>query len=543
MENSKIDRSASFLGCKHLCTACPLSGHAFNKAMIRRVPVVESKLKKHGYFITFILPCVILYAFFFIYPFLKGISISTTNWDGLTPKTPISVSKSEFESQILQKIKKTSDKNFLMSVYTLNYETDSYSRLSVSGLERMKIERILSSAGYAPEKNRFVGLQNYIDIISGKVKDTFYPQKYTEVYYNAASSLPPRIEAKRADKEILKGASSEESALFLQHYTLSGENYVLKPEYSSYDIEELIWSISEHTEGIVSDAAIDDFVRSVNTAGLAQDENAMRTTISAFFNAESLSAVSRKTVQEASDMLFELGVFRNSLSSMWTAEKTKMGVVGFTFFFAFFSVIGINLIAFILALILDSGIPGQRILRTIFFLPNVLSMIIVALIWKMLFYQILPAVSGIDIWLSDASKAPWLLIIVATWQGCGYYMIVYLAGLQNIPPDVIEASRIDGANSLQRFRFITLPLIVPAITISLFLTIANALKSFDLIYAMVGPSGYATSTVPFVLDIYYEAFAQRQAGMATSKALLLFLVILLITGLQLYVMKKREVEQ
>ena len=144
---------------------------------------------------------------------------------------------------------------------------------------------------------------------------------------------------------------------------------------------------------------------------------------SVFLNTHSLSRTSSETVKQASSRLFELGNFRNLLSSMWTAEKTKMGVVGFTFFFAFFSVIGINLIAFLLALVLDSGIPGQKILRTIFFLPNVLSMIIVALIWKMLFYQILPAVSGIDIWLSDASKAPWLLVAVATWQGCGYYMI------------------------------------------------------------------------------------------------------------------------
>lgn len=505
--------------------------------------MVESKLKKHGYFIAFILPCVILYTFFFIYPFLRGIAISTTNWDGLTPKTPISVSKNEFESLVLHKIKKTSDKDYLLSVYSLNDDMNTYSRLSVNGFERMKIERILSSAGYAPEKNRFVGLQNYADIITGKVKDTFYPQKYTEVYYNAASSLPSRIEAKKADKEILKNTSPENIDVFFAHYAKNDDFYVLKPEYSSFDIEELIWSIPEHTEGFISDAAIDECIRSIHTAALAQDEDAMHTALSVFLNTHSLSRTSSETVKQASSRLFELGNFRNLLSSMWTAEKTKMGVVGFTFFFAFFSVIGINLVAFLLALVLDSGIPGQKILRTIFFLPNVLSMIIVALIWKMLFYQILPAVSGIDIWLSDASKAPWLLVAVATWQGCGYYMIVYLAGLQNIPTEVIEASRIDGAGSFQRFRFITLPLIVPAITISLFLTIANALKSFDLIYAMVGPSGYATSTVPFVLDIYYEAFAQRQAGMATSKALLLFLVILLITGLQLYVMKKREVEQ
>ncbi|HNQ97662.1 MAG TPA: sugar ABC transporter permease, partial [Treponemataceae bacterium] len=119
----------------------------------------------------------------------------------------------------------------------------------------------------------------------------------------------------------------------------------------------------------------------------------------------------------------------------------------------------------------------------------------------------------------------------------------YLAGLQNIPTDVLEAARIDGASAFQRFRSITLPLLVPAITISFFLTIANALKSFDLIYAITSGSAYTFGTVPVVLDIYFDAFARKQAGLATAKAMLLFSIIFLVTGIQLYVMKKKEVEQ
>ncbi|UKI54443.1 MAG: sugar ABC transporter permease [Treponema sp.] len=144
--------------------------------------------------------------------------------------------------------------------------------------------------------------------------------------------------------------------------------------------------------------------------------------------------------------------------------------------------------------------------------------------------------------MSDSNKTPWLLVIVAVWQGCGYYMIVYLAGLQNIPTEVIEAAKIDGASGWQRFRYITLPLMIPSLTISFFLTIANALKSFDLIYAMIGPTGYATGTVPFVLDIYFDAFSLKQAGLATAKAMVLFVVIVIVTGIQLYVMKRKEVE-
>ena len=227
----------------------------------------------------------------------------------------------------------------------------------------------------------------------------------------------------------------------------------------------------------------------------------------------------------------------------WNSKGFDLGVVGFTIFFAFFSVIGINLLAFALALALDTGIRGQKVLRSIFFLPNVLSMVIVALIWKMLFFQMFPRITGIDQWLSDPAKTPWLIVLVAIWQGAGYYMIVYLAGLQNIPTDVVEAAKIDGASPWQRFVHITMPLLVPALTISFFLTIANALKSFDLIYAMTSGSAYTYGTVPLVLDIYFDAFARKQAGLATAKAMLLFFVIFIITGLQLYVMKKKEVEQ
>lgn len=505
--------------------------------------MVEPKTKKIAYFIAFLLPCVVLYAFFFMYPFFKGISISTTNWDGLTPKSPISLDKTEFETNILHKIKKQSDKDFLLTVYTLDEGTGRYNRLNIGGIQRNKTERILKSVKYSPEKNKFVGLQNYKDILSGKVKDTFYPRKNTEIYYNASSSLPMRIEEKRVNKEILKTISEIDRSQFLLHYELQDDFYQLKNEYNSFHIEDTMWSIPELSNGIITDSEIDAYIRNIHDVALFEDTEEKIIAQNSFLAKHQFSDTSIAILSEATNTLFELGAFKNTLSRIWTADKIQLGVVGFTLFFAFFSVISINILAFLLALVLDSGLPGQKIFRTIFFLPNVLSMIIVALIWKMLFYQILPAISGIDVWLSDASKTPWLLIIVATWQGCGYYMIVYLAGLQNIPTEIVEASLIDGASGFQRFRYITIPLIVPAITISLFLTIANALKSFDLIYAMVGPSGYATSTVPFVLDIYYEAFSHKQAGMATSKALLLFLVILLITGIQLQVMKKREVEQ
>ena len=219
-----------------------------------------------------------------------------------------------------------------------------------------------------------------------------------------------------------------------------------------------------------------------------------------------------------------------------------MGVVGFTLFFAFFNVVLSNLLAFFIALALDAGIQSQKVLRSVFFLPNVLSMVVVALVWSFVFAHLLPRLTGIELWMGDPGKAPWLIVLVQVWQQSGYLMVIYLAGMSNIPTDVLEAASIDGASFRRRLRHITLPLLMPAFTICLFLSLSNSLKSFDLVYAMQGPSGYATGTVPFVMDIFFDAFAKKQAGLGTAKAILLFLAIALITGIQLTISKRREVQ-
>jgi len=198
MQHGKQQNKLTYLRLSRLFTFV----NSLSLQLYKGHKMVEPKTKKYGYFIAFILPCVVLYTFFFIYPFFKGISISMTNWDGLTPKSPISLDKTEFETNILDKIKKQSDKDFLLSVYTLDENAHTYSRLNIGGIERNKIERILKSVKYSPEKNSFVGLKNYKDILSGKVKDTFYPRKNTEIYYNASSSLPLRIEEKKRQNKF-----------------------------------------------------------------------------------------------------------------------------------------------------------------------------------------------------------------------------------------------------------------------------------------------------------------------------------------------------
>ncbi|MCH5149731.1 MAG: sugar ABC transporter permease, partial [Spirochaetales bacterium] len=138
-------------------------------------------------------------------------------------------------------------------------------------------------------------------------------------------------------------------------------------------------------------------------------------------------------------------------------EKFKE-VIGFTLFYTFFNMLLINVIALFLALALDSKIKHKNTLRTMFFLPNVVSLIIVAYIWSFIFREGFGAL-GWKNWLVDKTTAPWAVVLTSVWQSVGYIMIIYLAGLQNIPTDILEVASIDGANNYQRFTNITLPLL------------------------------------------------------------------------------------
>lgn len=507
--------------------------------------MVEPKSKTAFYFTLFILPCLVLYVVFFIAPFIRGIGISLTNWDGLTPKTPIIMEKTQFESAVLSKLEKESDRKYVLKIYKLDPADNSYKRISLNGFERTKLERIFRKTGYEPDHNKFVGFGNYKKVFTGQVDRDFYPHVNTLQRYTASSDLPMTIPQESFEKEILKNCSKTDETEIRKAYTpdVQKKTYTLDPSYELFEITTPLYDMKEITsEKNNAEKGLDDFIKAADSAALSEKESELHDAEDVFINSYALSAESAAAVHDAGQKIFATGKIRNTLQRVWTVKQLNMGVTGFTLFFAFFSVIGINLLAFGLALALDTGLKGQKILRSVFFLPNVLSMIIVALIWSLMFVQLLPSITGVKEWISDPHKTPWLLVLVAVWQGCGYYMIVYLAGLQNIPTEIVEAAKIDGASSMQRFRYITMPMMIPAITISLFLSIANALKSFDLIYAMIGSTGYATGTVPFVMDIYFDAFAQKEAGMATAKAMVLFVVIFIVTGIQLFTMKRKEID-
>ncbi len=509
--------------------------------------MVERKSRARLYFIAFLLPAFALYTVFFIYPFIRGFAISLTNWDGLSPRAPNLIDSRVFDEEVLPALDRAADREYLESVYEPNDDGTARRRRSLSGLARRRVESILARAGHESEYNRFVGARNYVDILTGKVAESFYPRSFSQSWFNASSSLPDRLEGADFERYFLSRLSADERETFSRFYSPDADgalSYVLDERFGEFHLEDLIWLIPEVEEtGEIAPEDAGSLVDAVKAASLSRDEAGMENAVASFFSAHSLPEESREAVIEGARGLYSIGEVKLLLANRWNKRGVDLGVVGFTLFFTVCSVVGINVLAFLLALALDTGLAGQRFLRSVFFLPNVLSMIIVALVWKMLFVQLFPRITGIEQWMSDPAKTPWLIVLVAVWQGAGYYMIVYLAGLQNIPTDVVEAARIDGAGPLQRFRFITMPLLAPALTISLFLTLANALKSFDLIYAMTSGSAYTFGTVPVVLDIYFDAFARKQAGLAAAKAMLLFAVILSVTAVQLSVMKRREVEQ
>lgn len=219
----------------------------------------------------------------------------------------------------------------------------------------------------------------------------------------------------------------------------------------------------------------------------------------------------------------------------------------FTFVFAICAVICINVVGFGLAILVTNRIKGANIARTIFFMPNLIGGILLGFTWQFIFVSIFDAVgertgiSWLQGWLSDQKTGFLGMLIVLVWQLAGYMMIIYIAQLESIPDSYLEAARIDGASDLQAFLRIKLPLVAPAFTIGLFLSISDSFKMFDQNLSLTA-GGPANSTELIALNIYNTAFKESKLGMAQSKAVVFLIVVVLISLTQLYISKKKEVE-
>lgn len=222
------------------------------------------------------------------------------------------------------------------------------------------------------------------------------------------------------------------------------------------------------------------------------------------------------------------------------SDGTFIQSVIFTVKFAVVSVILINVFAFILALALTRKMRGTNLFRTVFFMPNLIGGIILGYLWQSLLNALLFS-SGTTL-VANERYGFWGLVILMNWQLIGYMMIIYIAGLQNVPLDMLEAAKIDGASSMKSLFRVKIPLVMPSITICLFLTVSNSFKLFDQNLALTGGAP-SRKTAMMALDIY-QTFYGRVGfqGVGQAKAVVFFLIVALISFIQLASTRRREVE-
>jgi len=222
-------------------------------------------------------------------------------------------------------------------------------------------------------------------------------------------------------------------------------------------------------------------------------------------------------------------------------DSNFLGSFKFTTLFAIVSLVLINVLAFLVALALTQNIKGKNIFRTVFFMPNLIGGIVLGYVWQLIF-------DGIFVKFNTALKLNetlgfWGLVILVGWQQIGYMMIVYIAGLQAIPGDIQEAAMIDGATRMQRLFKITIPNMMPSITICTFLTITNSFKLFDQNLALTGGEPLH-KTEMLALNIYSTFYGRVGAeGVGQAKAVVFFIIVVAIGLLQLKLTRDKEVQQ
>ena len=232
-------------------------------------------------------------------------------------------------------------------------------------------------------------------------------------------------------------------------------------------------------------------------------------------------------------------------------DESFMYSFGFTAIFAIVSLVLINVFAFAVAYALTQKIKGSNIFRTIFFMPNLIGGIVLGYIWSMIFDGFLSYYQKSI--LTDTTWGFWGLIILVCWQQIGYMMIIYIAGLQAVPEDMLEAAKIDGANGWQTLFKVIIPNVMPSITICTFLSLTNGFKLFDQNLALtrgqpytINPDGTSVHTTEMLaLNIYNTFYGQNSnsRGVAQAKAVLFFILVATLAIAQLTATRKKEVQQ
>ncbi len=230
-------------------------------------------------------------------------------------------------------------------------------------------------------------------------------------------------------------------------------------------------------------------------------------------------------------------------------DPTFWSTLRFTALFVVVSLIAVNVVAFGLALIVTSKLRSKNILRTFFFVPNLIGGVILGVIWQFIFNSALVSLANKyewtlfkESWLQDTNKAFWALIIVTVWQSSGYMMIVYITGLVSIETEVLEASQIDGASPMRTLLSIKIPLMAQAFTIALFLTLRAGFMAYDVNVALTGGGPFRTTEL-ISMHIFQDAFLNGNFGTGQSKAVVMFLVVAMAALVQVSISKRYEVQR
>ena len=231
--------------------------------------------------------------------------------------------------------------------------------------------------------------------------------------------------------------------------------------------------------------------------------------------------------------------FKNYIR-IW-GDATFIHALWYTSLFTVVSVITINVLAFAVAMLLTKGIKGTNIFRTVFFMPNLIGGIVLGYVWQLLLNGIL---AHFQKTLTYSSKYGfWGLVILMLWQQIGYMMIIYISGIQNIPGELIEAAQIDGANKVQLLRYVTIPMVMPSITICTFLTLTNGFKLFDQNLALTN-GGPDKMSEMLALNIYYTFYGRTGwEGVGQAKAVIFFIIVGVIALIQNKLTTSKEVQQ
>jgi raffinose/stachyose/melibiose transport system permease protein len=232
-----------------------------------------------------------------------------------------------------------------------------------------------------------------------------------------------------------------------------------------------------------------------------------------------------------------------NFSEMFRDDERFISSAWFTLRLTAASVVAVNLIGLAYAVMFHRTTRWSSALRVVLVLPNVIGGIILGFVWQFIYSQALPAFGGVlqsIQWLGDGDTAFWAVLIVFVWQQAGYVMLIYIASMNSIDEQLFESAEMDGASPVRQFVHITLPLIVPAFTVSIFIVLAYSFKIFGLVFALTGGGPYG-STESLAINIYNEAFLYGNYGLGSAKAVVFFVIVAVMSYLQVRFTQKREV--